>query len=235
MANTNGVPPVPKFTTPVTLEPVTFTPDEIKELLVQRKICGWNYEPHHVDEWRECIDRGEMTLFWIVIDGQYANAATPSKNEDAALSGVNGVQTPSHGSSIPSDATLSTSAASSNHPTTKIRAGHVALASQSHPPHPLLARPDRSILTISTFFIHPAHRSLGLGRLTLDIVEPMATQSPYGSPNCREICVDTMSAKYVENSGGSGGADWEAIRENAKMSPYSKQRWYERRGYVTFH
>ena len=244
----NGaVPRVPKFTTPVTLEPVTFTPEEVKELLVQRRICGWNYELHNVEEWRQSMDRKEMTLFWIVIDGRHADAAgiesstTSTENEHSVQHDSSGVQTPSHSSTTTSDTTSSSSTPSNTSnttttpTTTSIRAGHVALASQSHPPHPLLARPDKSILTISTFFIHPLYRSLGLGRTTLDLLEPMASQLPYGSPNCREICVDTMSAKYVEDVDGNGGREWEAIRENAKMSPYSKQRWYERRGYVVFH
>ncbi len=119
-----------------------------------------------------------------------------------------------------------------NLPDTKTRVGHISLDSSTDPPDLELANPDKSVLTIATFFILPEHRSAGLGRLAMDVMEDWATKEPYGSPNCKAIAVNTLDRRYTES-------DSEEWRIWAKLRPIqlppkgrSTEDWYARRGYV---
>jgi GNAT superfamily N-acetyltransferase len=109
------------------------------------------------------------------------------------------------------------------------KVGHISLASRAEPDDPDLAKEDRSVMTISTFFILPQHRSGGIGRKVMDVIEDMATKEPYGSPNCRAIAIDTLSHKYYDHD----NPYWDQLKEELENQP-SNQLWYERRGYVPF-
>lgn len=155
---------------------------EVSDLIVQRKICGWNFSHDVIRKWRDLSDKGLKTLFWILI---------PDSND--------------------------------------IKAGHISLASQAAPPDPDLACEDRSVMTISTFFILPEHRSGGIGRQVMDRMEEMATKQPHGSPNCKAIAIDTLSEKYHDEAHPL----WPHLKQHLETQP-SNQLWYERRGYVPF-
>lgn len=155
---------------------------DVDDLIVQRKICGWNFTPEIIAKWRDSVDKGLKTMFWIVL---------PNKEST--------------------------------------KAGHISLASRAEPHDPDLAKEDRSVMTISSFFILPQHRSGGLGRKTMDLMEDMATKEPYGSPNCKAIAIDTISYKYHDTS----GPYWDILKEHMEKQP-SNQLWYERRGYIRF-
>lgn len=113
-----------------------------------------------------------------------------------------------------------------------VRAGHVALASEAEPPHADLAKPDKSVLTISNFFVMPGYRSLGLGRLTMDRLEDWATKEPYGSVNCKAMAVDTVARRFVEDDELREMFSIAGVPAPEKGS--STEDWYTRRGYVKF-
>ncbi|RAL04128.1 uncharacterized protein BO80DRAFT_400412 [Aspergillus ibericus CBS 121593] len=108
-----------------------------------------------------------------------------------------------------------------------IRAGHISLDSYADPPDPELARPDRSILTIQTFFILPEYRAGGVGRQAMALVEALATTEPYGSPGGEYLTVNTTSKEYFVDEGKR--AFMERIRGE---KGFPVVLWYERLGYV---
>lgn len=155
---------------------------EVAELLQQRQICGWNYLPSNTDAWREMMDNGTKTMFWIML---------PS-NEN-------------------------------------IRAGHISLASEATPPHPEIARLDKTIMTISTFFTMPEYRGLGLGSSAVDRLVELAKHPPYGSEHCSAIVIDTMRKAEVTD-------EWKALwNSKGLQAPGSGEDWYASRGFVKFH
>jgi GNAT superfamily N-acetyltransferase len=114
-----------------------------------------------------------------------------------------------------------------------IRIGHVSLDSYANPPDPELALADKTILTIQTFFILKSHQSGGVGGRVMDKVEELATKEPYGSPNCKEVTINTLSTASLER----GLPGWLEIWEKAGVprpdwSLWSKEDWYAKRGYV---
>jgi GNAT superfamily N-acetyltransferase len=155
---------------------------DFNDLIVQRKICGWNFSEEVVAKWRDLADKGLKTIFWIVLPHQ----------DDPKV-------------------------------------GHISLASEAEPHDPDLAQEDKSVMTISSFFILPQYRWGGIGRKVMDLMEDMATKEPYGSPNCKAIAIDTLSHKYYHHSHPL----WEMMKEHLETQP-SNQLWYERRGYVRF-
>ncbi|KAK3065258.1 hypothetical protein LTS18_004494 [Coniosporium uncinatum] len=172
-----------------TLIPVNLEdPNEITELLRQRKICGWNYERSSIEQWNSEINDGTRSMFWI----------TALIREDV------------------------------------VKAGHIALASTCSPPDPELADPDKSVMTISTFFILPEHRGLGLGRDTMDVVESLATREPYGAPHCRAIVVDTLDRRYWELDEEGWRGWWAKWGQPTPEKGRSNEDWYRRRGYIKF-
>jgi ribosomal protein S18 acetylase RimI-like enzyme len=119
-----------------------------------------------------------------------------------------------------------------------VRVGHISLDSIAHPPDPSLAQADRSILTISTFFIAPAYRSLGAGRAAMDIAEAYAITEPYGSPNCKAIAVNTASRRYAEDDGPEWNGLKDRLVEGTSDMTFRKggsnEDWYTKRGYVKY-
>ncbi|RHZ63415.1 uncharacterized protein CDV56_102387 [Aspergillus thermomutatus] len=113
-----------------------------------------------------------------------------------------------------------------------IRAGHIALDAYCDPPELDLARADKSVLAISSFFILPEYRSYGLGRRAMRLVEEMAIAEPYGSPRCRFIALTALSKRYVYDE----GPEWRGLWGRLGMSPpsFSIQEWYESLGYVSW-
>jgi GNAT superfamily N-acetyltransferase len=108
-------------------------------------------------------------------------------------------------------------------------AGHISLDSISEyddPKHEL-ARPDKSLLTISTFFVLPEFQGRGLGSQAMSQVERLARLEPYGHPRCSAIAIMSLSYRYVEDA---------VLRaryiEWTGETPSSYERWYARMGYV---
>ncbi|GIJ86735.1 hypothetical protein Asppvi_005630 [Aspergillus pseudoviridinutans] len=114
----------------------------------------------------------------------------------------------------------------------RMRAGHIALDAYCDPPQPDLARADKSVLTISSFFVLPEYRSYGLGRHAMRLIEEMAVMEPYGSPRCRFITLNAQSKRYVYDE----GPEWRGVFERLGVSPpsFSIQEWYESLGYVSW-
>lgn len=117
-----------------------------------------------------------------------------------------------------------------------IRTGHISLDSTTHPPDLELANPDKSTLTISTFFILPEYRSLGVGRAAMDILEQYARQEPYGAPHCSSIAINTLSREYSEDPEKAKEVASMMDQEGRKIEVPEKGRsnedWYAKRGYV---
>lgn len=110
-----------------------------------------------------------------------------------------------------------------------IRAGHISLASQSTPPHDELARLDKTVMTISTFFTMPEYRGQGLGIEAMDQLTDLAKHSPYGSERCASIAIDTMRKEDDTDA-------WSDLwASKGLQAPVSMEPFYVRRGYVKFH
>ncbi|KAE8351136.1 hypothetical protein BDV28DRAFT_159000 [Aspergillus coremiiformis] len=107
----------------------------------------------------------------------------------------------------------------------RTRAGHISLDSYANPPDPELAMADRSVLTIQTFFILPEYRG-GLGRRAMDLVEVLAAEEPYGSPQCKYLTLNTISKRYFYEESGF----WNKL--DRVRPQVCTAEWYERRGYV---
>lgn len=72
-------------------------------------------------------------------------------------------------------------------------AGHISLDSVSGDPRQELARADRSLLTISTFFVVPEFRAKGIGKQAMVGIESLARSEPFGSPRCAAITIMSLS------------------------------------------
>lgn len=114
-----------------------------------------------------------------------------------------------------------------------LRVGHVSLDAYASPPDPELARRDKSIMTIQSFFILEEHRARGLGGRVMDLMEDMATREPYGSPKCEIIAINTMSEACRERNLERWIGLWKSRgMERPEWSFWSKEKWYAKRGYV---
>ena len=107
--------------------------------------------------------------------------------------------------------------------------GHISLDSISEyeDPKQELARPDKSLLTISTFFVLPEFQGQGLGGQAMRQAENLAREEPYGHPRCSAIAIMSLSCQYAEDP---------ILRarfiEWTGKTPSSYERWYARMGYV---
>lgn len=111
-----------------------------------------------------------------------------------------------------------------------VRIGHVSLDSESNPPDPELAREDKTILTIRSFFILPQYQSGGFGRRVMEIVETLATKEPYGSPQCKAIALTTLHKRYLYDDSPEWGGIYKHLSRG--KPPFSLEEWYEKLGYV---
>lgn len=113
-----------------------------------------------------------------------------------------------------------------------LRVGHVSLDCEAQPPDLDLANPhDKSVLTISSFFILQEHRGGGIGRSVMETLATLATEEPYGSPNCKAIAITTLSRRYNENDADRAQyEEWEG--RPAPARGLSNEDWYARMGYV---
>lgn len=183
--------------------------EQAAELLRQRVICGWDRTPDDIARWRDSMDAGLKTMFWITIPSDPAasstttttNPASPTPQEETTTSGP-----------------------------TRTRIGHVSLDSEAHPPDLTLANPhDRSVLCVANLFILPAYRGGGIARAVFDLLAKLAKEEPHGSPNCRALAVTTLSRKYHEDD------EWRAAFERLQGEPPKgrvNEAWYVRMGFV---
>lgn len=105
-------------------------------------------------------------------------------------------------------------------------AGHISLESASDDPQHELARADKSLLTISTFFVLPEFRAKGIGRQAMVQLESLARSEPFGSPRCAAITIMALSCRYVEDSAMKAlYVEWTG------EEPMSYERWYAKMGY----
>ncbi|KAL5362097.1 hypothetical protein BJX96DRAFT_153395 [Aspergillus floccosus] len=192
---------------PITLVPINLhNPPEHAELQAQRRLCGWDYSDAALLKWRQKQDAGLKNFFWITSPKAVADKSPQTDSPDADTA--------------------------TDPETGAVRAGHISLDAYADPPDLELARADRSILTIQTFFVRSEYRSLGLGRAAMDLVETMAGQEPYGSPRCEYVTVTSTSKRYYynETAGPDGTGLWALLgREVPRVCAVD---WYERRGYV---
>ncbi|RAL12827.1 uncharacterized protein BO97DRAFT_405115 [Aspergillus homomorphus CBS 101889] len=174
---------------PCYLDPIDLNhPDQLHELRRQRSLCGWDYHPNKLQEWRQKNSEGLKNLFWIVVTD--VDHGRPITAEESS------------------------------------RAGHISLDAYCEPPDPDLARADRSVLAIQTFFILPEYRLAGLGRHVMYLAERLAAQEP----NCRYVALTALSKKYMYQEGPDWRGIWE--RMGQPMPDFSIQEWYEKAGYV---
>jgi len=180
-------------------------------LAEQRKICTWGEDK--IPYWRAHQFPGDRAMFWVTL---------PKDVDAISLTEQPGL------------ATLT------REEETVWLVGHVSLdkidapSHEGDPPDESLTSPDGSVLTISSLFVMPQVHKLRLGAFAMDQCEMMARQSPYGSPNCIAITVNTMSSRYFP--GGPEGPDgidrWELLGwPRPKMD---NALWYKRRGYQTY-
>ena len=110
--------------------------------------------------------------------------------------------------------------------------GHIGIESSVEPEDLELANPDKSVMTLSTFFIMPEHRGGGLGRAAVELAETYARIEPYGRRDCQAVTIHTISRRYVEEDGD----EWRGMyaRRGLEAPPKGKgtEDWYARMGYV---
>ncbi|GAB7344354.1 hypothetical protein MBLNU457_2216t1 [Dothideomycetes sp. NU457] len=180
-------------------------------LVEQRKVCGWGVDK--IPFWRAHQFPGDRAMFWITL---------PKDIDIVSLTEQPGLVTLTR-----DDKTV-------------WLVGHVSLdkidapSSEGAAPDESLAKADGSLLTISSLFVMPQVQKLRMGAFAMDQCEMLAQQSPYGSPNCIAITVNTMSSRYF--AGGPEGPDgidrWKLLGwPQPKMD---NALWYKRRGYRTY-
>ncbi|KFY18307.1 hypothetical protein V491_04798 [Pseudogymnoascus sp. VKM F-3775] len=125
--------------------------------------------------------------------------------------------------------TIPDSSTKDNH---RIRAGHISLNTYCDPPELDLARADKSVLTISSFFLLPEYRAYGLGKRVMALVEEIAVIEPYGSPRCRFITLTALSNRHLYDDGPECRGVWEKL--GIPPPSFSIKEWYEKLGYVSW-
>lgn len=114
------------------------------------------------------------------------------------------------------------------------RVGHISLVSEQEPPNYEMAKPDKSIMELSTLYILPEYRRMGLATAAVVQVERWAKCEPYGSPNCKALTAYTISKRYTEED----GEQWRGLFLKRGIPPpdrgWSTEAWYQGMGYVTW-
>ncbi|KAF2762829.1 hypothetical protein EJ05DRAFT_495684 [Pseudovirgaria hyperparasitica] len=177
-----------------TLLPINLsTPSDYNELQRQRVLCGWNFEDAQLKVWCEEMNQGLKSLFCIM----------------------------SKPSALHTDRTgQTTSPEEQTDDSPIVRVGHISIDSEAGPRDPTLARPDRSVLTISTLFVLPEYRSCGFGGAAWQAAETLATQEPYGSPACCTLTLTTVSKNQPDG--------------HPPLEHGTVEGWYECMGYVIY-
>ncbi|KAJ5776346.1 uncharacterized protein N7511_001357 [Penicillium nucicola] len=113
-----------------------------------------------------------------------------------------------------------------------IHTGHISLDASSGLLEPNLAPENRTELSISSFFILPEYRALGLGKQAVKLIENMATTEQFGNPRCRYITLTALSKRYVYDE----APEWRGVWARLGLCPpsFSIQEWYESLGYVAW-
>lgn len=106
------------------------------------------------------------------------------------------------------------------------RIGHVSLDCSTDPPNLELANPDKSVMTIATFFILEEYRSKGYARKTMDILEDWATLKPWGSPNCRAIALTTLDRRYLLEDAPEWRGVWSKLGKDPPSTERINEDWY---------
>lgn len=214
-------PPGPIPASDVYLVPIDLhNQEQYDELLAQRNICGWNNTTAYLDALRASKDAGERTPFWIRIPN--TTPTTSPENHPHHL--TNGTTTPSTPEPPPPLQT----------------AGHISL---DHPtPHDATAGGygpsvlNSHTMKISLLFILPLYRRYGLSNTCLTLLETLATQLPYGNPQCESIVLDALSKRYVREEGPEGRGIWARLGLPERgEGELSTQEWFEGRGYRVYH
>ncbi|KAA8648917.1 hypothetical protein EYZ11_006300 [Aspergillus tanneri] len=188
----------------IALSPINLhDPIQFSELQSQRLQCGWDNSPAHLLKWREMADHGRKSFFWIT--------STLSHDHDH---NHNPDQKHEHKDQTERQTLI----------------GHISLDSYSDLDDLSLASPDRSALTVQTFFIKHEYQRLGIGSQAMDLVEEMAREEPYGSPHCQYVTLSTLNRRHCYET----GPVWDAAREILPPGylDFCLADWYEKRGYV---
>ncbi|RAO64545.1 uncharacterized protein BHQ10_000557 [Talaromyces amestolkiae] len=207
------------ITEKLSLVPINLNdPDQHAEFKQQRVVCGWDHSDKALQMFIEKQEKGLKSLFWIMIQQKaQANGKQQNGGNVSVTQHTNGHA--ADGNAVSPSATLFT-----------IRAGHISLDSYTEPADPELAREDRSIMTVQTFFILPEYRTGGVGRAAMDLVEVLAMQEPYGSPHCHTLALTTVSKKHIEIDAPEWRGLWKRCGFN--VPKFSNEIWYEKLGYV---
>lgn len=208
-------------------------PAQHAEFKQQRIVCGWNYSDESLQKFIDKQEKKLKSLFWITIRQKQQPNGNDQYNHDITASHAgNGVTRHTNGTDD-QHAAAETGNSGVVQPLSSpfnICAGHISLDSTAEPPDAELAREDRSIMSVSTFFILPEHRTGGLGRAAMDLVEILATQEPYGSLQCHTLALTTLSRRYTHEDSPEGRGVWKQF--GIEPPPFSNVDWYQKLGYV---
>ena len=184
--------------------------DQFQDLMHQRTLCGWNNEPAVLEKWRAASDRGEKSMVWIHLPSPPAAGEPPAQEPREHL---------------------------------RRRIGHISF--QSVPDlgepdsDPELARLDKTVLMVSTFFVLHEHRGGRVGTAAMEALEAMTQVAPYGSPKCHTLTLHTKSRCYTDDDGDDSPDAWRysrAIWDKLGCAPLARgsstEDWYARMGYV---
>ena len=104
---------------------------------------------------------------------------------------------------------------------------------------PELAKPDKTVLMISSFFLLHEHRRGGVGTAAMRQLEAMTQVAPYGSPKCHTLTLHTVSNRHVDvdDDGSPDGwlssrGVWEKVGMPGRAKGSGLESWYVRMGYT---
>lgn len=104
---------------------------------------------------------------------------------------------------------------------------------------PELAKPDKTVLMISSFFLLHEYRLGGIGTAAMRQLEAMTQVAPYGSPKCHTLTLHTVSNKHVDidDDGSPDGwlssrGVWEKVGMPGRPKGSGLESWYVRMGYT---
>lgn len=197
-----------KPTPTATLVPIDLNDAHHRAILHdQRLLCGWGAQK--IPRWAASAAAGTRSFFWICPS---AASATATASPLPTIEHEGQRHTP---------------------------VGHVSLdkVDINEPdvaPDTSLADPAAHVLTITSLFVLPLFRRLGLAAFAMGECERLAKVPPFGDADAVAITVNTLNWRYCVGGleGPDGVGRWE--KEETKTVPRSSAPWYQRRGYVMY-
>ena len=217
----------------------------------QRVICGWKIEkvPVMLKEMRD----GKRIFFWIGIPSEHE--AYVSTDGEKSVTYDEASKEPNYFIKMPllkqrsvSDlktSMLDKSRAADHVPSEDdqqqlLPVGHISIdiSDTDSNPSPLLGSQDGSTMILTTLFVLPCYRHLGLGSWTMRECEQLIRSKivipPVPGVQCHAISLSTLSDRHYLMEGPEGKGKWELCGLRMEDNKYQGP-WYEKLGYQKYY